>query len=88
MKSRVSSRGQITIPVKVQRELGLRPGTPVEFEFRSGGVILRKAAPTHDPVDEVYGILKHKGLPSSDEFIEELRGPRPGQKHKHHAHGA
>lgn len=88
MRSKVSSRGQVTIPVKVQRELGLRAGTPVEFELRGGGVMLRKAAPSKDPVDEVYGMLRGQGLPSSDELIEELRGPAPWSKPKRHAHRA
>ncbi|MGH3185468.1 MAG: AbrB/MazE/SpoVT family DNA-binding domain-containing protein, partial [Streptosporangiaceae bacterium] len=64
MKSTVSSRGQITIPVAVQRALGMRAGTPVEFELREDGVLMRKRAPAVDPFDTVTGILK--GLPPTD----------------------
>jgi len=57
----------------VQRALGMRAGTPVEFELRPDGVLLRKRAPAEDPVDAVYGILK--GLPPVDTLMRELRGP-------------
>lgn len=76
MRSRVSSRGQITIPVRVQRELGLRPGMPVEFELQAGGVLLRKGRIAGDrAVDRAYGVLRGLGLPSTDRILEELRGP-------------
>lgn len=73
MKSTISSRGQITIPAKVQRALGMRAGTPVEFELREDGVLMRKRVPDVDPFDQVYGILK--GLPPTDVLMRELRGP-------------
>lgn len=75
MKSVVSSRGQITIPVAIQRKMGMGPGTPVEFELKDDHVVLRKGKPEVDPVDRYYGILKHKGLPPVDELIREMRGP-------------
>lgn len=77
MKSVISSRGQITVPVAVQRALGMRAGTPVEFELRPDGVLLRKRALAEDPVDAVYGILK--GLPPVDTLMRELRGPGLGE---------
>jgi AbrB family looped-hinge helix DNA binding protein len=30
------------VPLEVRERLGLRPGTPVEFELREEGVLLRK----------------------------------------------
>ncbi|MGH9518591.1 MAG: AbrB/MazE/SpoVT family DNA-binding domain-containing protein [Terriglobales bacterium] len=77
LKSRISSRGQITVPVAVQRALGLRPGTPVEFELRERDAILRKSVPKVHPVDRLYGILANQGLPPTDVLIEQMRGPVP-----------
>lgn len=37
---RVTSKGQVTIPQEVRRQLGIEPGTEVEFEVREGVVRL------------------------------------------------
>jgi len=58
MKSIVSSRGQITLPVEVRNALGLPPGTPVSFELVPRGVLLRKGASGPHPVDQVFGVLE------------------------------
>jgi len=39
MRSTVSSKGQVTVPTEVREQLGLAPGTPVEFELREEGVL-------------------------------------------------
>lgn len=73
MKSVVSSRGQITIPVAIQRKMGMGPGTPVEFELKEDHVVLRKGPPAG--IDRVYGSLKLDK--SVDEIIDEMRGRVP-----------
>lgn len=75
MESKISSKGQVTVPAEVRYELGLRPGTPVEFELRDDGVFLRKGGAGLHPVDRVYGLI-HLEKPV-DELVEELRGPGP-----------
>ena len=75
MKSRISTKGQVTVPVDVRRALGLAPGMPVEFMVREGEVVMRKGREGTHPVDAVYGKLK---LPKPvDALIEEMRGPSP-----------
>jgi len=37
----VSSRGQITLPAKVRKRLGLKPGSVVLVEERAGELVLR-----------------------------------------------
>ncbi|MFI5181862.1 MAG: AbrB/MazE/SpoVT family DNA-binding domain-containing protein [Thermoanaerobaculia bacterium] len=78
MKSTISSKGQITVPVEVRAKLGLVPGTPVEFEMKKGAVLLKKGRKGRHPVDEVYGILKLGK--SVDALLDEMRGPRPGKR--------
>ena len=44
MLSKVTSKGQTTIPVSVRKKLGLRPGDLVEFKVgKGGGVTLARA---------------------------------------------
>jgi AbrB family looped-hinge helix DNA binding protein len=75
MRSRVSSKGQITVPVQVRDELGLTTGTEVEFLVRDGEAVLRKGGGATHPVDRVYGRLR---LPKPvDRVVDAMRGPRP-----------
>ena len=75
MKSVVSPKGQITLPVEARTKLGLVPGTPVHFEVREGGLLLRKGTLGTHPVDAVFGKLKLDR--PVDDLIDEMRGPRP-----------
>jgi AbrB family looped-hinge helix DNA binding protein len=75
VKSRISSKGQVTVPVEVRDQLGLATGTEIEFVIRDGEAVLRKGGgPTH-PVDRIYGRLR-LGEPV-DAVLDAMRGPRP-----------
>jgi AbrB family looped-hinge helix DNA binding protein len=75
MRSRISSKGQITIPAELRKSLGLREGMLVVFERRPEGALLRKGTTGAHPVDKLYGLLN---LPESvDAILDEMRGPRP-----------
>ena len=41
---RITSKGQVTIPVEIRRQAGLLPDTEVEFALENGNVIVRKVA--------------------------------------------
>jgi AbrB family looped-hinge helix DNA binding protein len=71
----ISSKGQVTLPIEIREQLGLAPGTPVEFELREEGVLLRKRTPGRHPVDQVWATLQ-VGRPV-DDLLDEMRGPRP-----------
>jgi antitoxin PrlF len=43
---RITSKGQVTIPIEVRRKLGLLPNTEVEFEVRGNSARLVKTKPT------------------------------------------
>ena len=74
MKSSISSKGQVTVPVQVRRRLGLQPGTVVLFEVQANGVLMRKGSTGRHPVDRIYGTLR---LPKRvDDVLDEMRGPR------------
>lgn len=40
---RVTSKGQVTIPVEIRERLGLLPNSEVEFEVEGNAVRIRKA---------------------------------------------
>lgn len=78
MKSRISSKGQVTVPAAVREKLGLAPGTVIQFELTERGALLRKGGGGTHPVDKVFGTLR-LGKPV-DALIDEMRGPRPATR--------
>lgn len=75
MKSTISSKGQLTVPIELREKLGLAAGTVVQFELRDGAVLLRKGTLDDHPVDRLFGRLS-LGKPV-DELLDQMRGPRP-----------
>jgi len=71
----MTSKGRVTVPAEIRKKIGLVPGTLVEFELREDGVLLRKSIEDVHPVDRVYGLLRLDR--STDELMDEMRGPRP-----------
>lgn len=72
MKSKVSEKGQVTIPKRVRDQLGIRAGDELDFEADAGRIVVTKVV-EKDPYDRLYGSLK---LPMGvDELIDEMRGP-------------
>jgi AbrB family looped-hinge helix DNA binding protein len=82
MKSRISSKGQITVPAAVREALGLVAGTAVEFIVGEGEAVIRKRT-TVDPVDRVYGRLNLGAR--VDRLVDEMRGPRPAMTRRKRA---
>jgi AbrB family looped-hinge helix DNA binding protein len=71
MHSRISEKGQITVPKPLRERLGIRAGDRIEFTEEHGGFLAKKTT-DRDPVEAVYGIL---GLgESTDEVLRALRG--------------
>ena len=80
MRSTVSSKGQITIPAELREEMGLRAGTPVVFERRPEGALLRRGTQGVHPVDRAFGRLR-LGV-GVDALMDDLRGPRPAPRRR------
>jgi AbrB family looped-hinge helix DNA binding protein len=49
IRMRITSKGQVTIPVSVRERAGLLPHTEVEFDFVGGDVRIRRAAKARRP---------------------------------------
>jgi AbrB family looped-hinge helix DNA binding protein len=77
--SRMTSKGQVTIPKRIRDYLGLKPGSEVEFVVTNDGQIAlgsREARPRPDEpsrFDRLRGTLD-LGEISTDEFMRLLRG--------------
>ena len=46
MATTLTIKGQVTIPKQIRDELGLRPGTPVDFAVNGDGDVVLRAADT------------------------------------------
>ncbi|MBI4282039.1 MAG: AbrB/MazE/SpoVT family DNA-binding domain-containing protein [Chloroflexi bacterium] len=72
-KTRITTKGQVTVPKEVRERLGLRPGDELEFIEEDGVYRLRKRT---DP--EVFtkyrGYLKEWAGQGSDDLVREMRG--------------
>lgn len=59
-RSRITSKGQVTVPVEVRRKLGLRHGDQVEFREHAGETIITRAPQAENPFEKYRGILARK----------------------------
>lgn len=73
---RVTSKGQVTIPVEIREQLGLRPDTEVEWEATAGAARLRKARKGSARGTKLVQRLKGRGdVPlSTDQILALTRG--------------
>lgn len=68
--AKVTSKGQITIPVRVRRRLGLKPGDAIIFVENEGGyrVVNSSLVASVELQEEMRGTAQEAGL-SSDEDV-------------------
>jgi AbrB family looped-hinge helix DNA binding protein len=67
---RVNTRGQITIPAAVRRELGIVPGSQVEVEVRDGEIVLRRVKTVMEVAGSLSQYAKNAGGMSWHEMRE------------------
>ncbi len=83
MKSVISSKGQITVPVEIRSRFGLHPGTVVTFQITKKGALLRKGGLGTHPVDQAFGLLHSKNR--TDDLLDQFRGSKlSGRRAKRH----
>jgi AbrB family looped-hinge helix DNA binding protein len=73
---RITSKGQVTIPIEVRQKAGLLPDTEVEFVVRGNTVIVRKAEKTPRRGRRLLTIMRGKAAKrlSTDEIMALTRG--------------
>ena len=61
---KITTKGQVTIPLPIRKEFGLKPGTDVEFVAGDGNVVLRpnrkRRNPVEDWLQEATGVARGK----------------------------
>lgn len=75
LQSNVTSKGQVTIPASIRKQLGIKPGGRVVFRLRGNETVL--AAVNDPPLSTLFGIVKvpkGRGIKNLDKAIAEAAG--------------
>lgn len=81
--SRITTKGQVTIPKSIRDELGLLPGADVEFIPAEGEVRIRKSQASRRRGEAVVRHLQEAGknyTMTTDEVMRLTRGEDWGQE--------
>jgi AbrB family looped-hinge helix DNA binding protein len=76
--AKITSKGQVTIPQDLRRDLGLRTGDRIEFVKRKHEMVVRRVKSRENSFKKYEGILKGTfpgGLKEINAWIRDLRGP-------------
>lgn len=80
-ESTVTSKGQVTIPKAVRRELGIRQGSRVVFEVKKGKVEVRVVHRAPAAIESGFGMLKARNRRVPADFDPAtLLAPARGRK--------
>jgi AbrB family looped-hinge helix DNA binding protein len=75
-QSKITSKGQITVPIEVRRLLGVRAGDRLLFESDGNGVHIRPVR--HESAFAKYAGIGNPGIPSGkkaiNRWLREMRG--------------
>ncbi len=76
---KVTSKGQVTIPIKVRQALGIFSGTEVEFVVKGTSAELQKAKPKNGGLTRGERLVAHlkgrgTGTMTTDEIMKLMRG--------------
>ena len=72
-KTKITSKGQVTIPKDVRERLGLRPGDEIEFVEEGGRFRVQKRV-LDSPFRKYRGYLKKLSGRDPDYLVEQMRG--------------
>lgn len=71
--SRISAKGQVTIPKEIREVLKLEPGDMVAYELRNGMVTLKRVEPLDTAFHEALSAtLGEWNTPEDDEAFRDL----------------
>lgn len=72
--SKVTQKGQVTIPRQIRSILSIKTGDEIIFEVDEGKVILKKKGASAENFKKYVGFLSHLNGKKTDDIIDELRG--------------
>jgi AbrB family looped-hinge helix DNA binding protein len=76
-RAKVTSKGQITIPLEVRKGLGIRPGEHAKFDTGSPPTVIRPVRSDENPFEKWRGIATGAfpgGISEINAWIREMRG--------------
>lgn len=76
-RAKVTSKGQVTIPVQVRKSLGLNSGDVLIIRESAAGYTLEKSA-TQSRFDGFVGCLGKNASVGTDDLMREMRGDDEG----------
>lgn len=75
---RITSKGQVTIPIEIREQLGLLPNTEVEFEIDGDAVRVKRASAPRRRTrgEEIVAHTRGRGTGTmtTDEIMKLMRG--------------
>ena len=81
LRSKVTSKGQITVPLEVRKRLGVTQGDQVEFDTDKPEIVIRPVRTIDNPFRKWRGAVG--GFPCGgkeiDAWIREMRGRDPSK---------
>jgi antitoxin PrlF len=79
--SRISSKGQVTVPLEVRKRLGLKAGDRVEFVDDEGRTTLRPEQPLENPFLKYVGAFPaFSSVREINAWVRSLRDEKPEKK--------
>jgi AbrB family looped-hinge helix DNA binding protein len=72
-KTKITTKGQVTVPKPVRERMGLRPGDELEFIEENGIFRIKKFLPLN-PFKKYRGYLKKLTGFDPDNVVREMRG--------------
>jgi len=69
---RITSKGQVTIPIEIREKTGLLPNTEVEFELQGNAVRLRRAKASRQPGRGATAVARLRGSATVRMTTEEI----------------
>lgn len=76
--ARVTSKGRLTVPPRIRRRFGIKPGTRVNFVEEGERIIFQPV--TREYIDSFCGIFKLK--PGGKSFVQEHLEERRAERKK------
>ncbi len=74
MITTISSKGQITLPVKLRKRLGLKPGMKLEFD-ETGDYLIARPAFDAAEMEEVFGCSRNSSAgQNTAQMLKDQRG--------------
>jgi AbrB family looped-hinge helix DNA binding protein len=78
-QAKITSKGQITVPVKIRKELGVKPGDRIVFE-KDGDTVIVRPLRKESPFEKYRGIGNAgigSGRDAVNKFVRKIRGFDP-----------